>query len=68
MAPVIWDAVRFAVDRRNLMSQFILTGSVTPNDINFRLSDLPLSEMTEIIHEAILHDGKIPYTIKKQRK
>jgi len=32
MAPVIWDAVRFAVDRRNLMSQFILTGSVTPND------------------------------------
>ena len=32
MAPVLWDAVRFAVDRRNLMAQFILTGSVTPND------------------------------------
>ena len=32
MAPVLWDAVRFAVDRRNLMSQFILTGSVTPTD------------------------------------
>lgn len=32
LAPVIWDAVRFAVDRRNKMSQFILTGSVTPSD------------------------------------
>ncbi len=32
LAPVIWDAVRFAVDRRNKMSQFILTGSVTPTD------------------------------------
>ncbi|MBV5342556.1 ATP-binding protein, partial [bacterium] len=32
LAPVIWDAVRFAVDRRNKMSQFILTGSVTPAD------------------------------------
>ena len=32
MAPVIWDAVRFAVDKRGLMSQFILTGSATPDD------------------------------------
>ena len=32
MAPVIWDAVRFAVDKRGLMGQFILTGSATPND------------------------------------
>jgi predicted AAA+ superfamily ATPase len=30
MAPVIWDAVRFAVDKRGLMGQFILTGSATP--------------------------------------
>lgn len=30
MAPVLWDAVRFAVDRRMLTGQFILTGSVTP--------------------------------------
>lgn len=30
MAPVIWDAVRFAVDKRGMMSQFILTGSATP--------------------------------------
>ena len=32
MAPVIWDAVRFAVDKRGLMGQFILTGSTTPRD------------------------------------
>jgi len=32
MAPVIWDAVRFAVDKRGLMGQFILTGSATPGD------------------------------------
>lgn len=32
MAPVIWDAVRFAVDKRRLTGQFILTGSATPGD------------------------------------
>jgi predicted AAA+ superfamily ATPase len=32
MAPAIWDAVRFAVDKRGLMGQFILTGSATPSD------------------------------------
>ena len=32
MAPVLWDAVRFAVDKRGLMGQFSLTGSVTPSD------------------------------------
>ncbi len=32
IAPVLWDAVRFAVDRRNKTGQFILTGSVTPPD------------------------------------
>jgi uncharacterized protein len=32
MAPVIYDAVRFAVDKRGLMGQFILTGSATPTD------------------------------------
>jgi predicted AAA+ superfamily ATPase len=32
MAPVLWDAVRFAVDKRGLMGQFILTGSATPRD------------------------------------
>jgi predicted AAA+ superfamily ATPase len=32
MAPVLWDAVRFEVDRRGLLGQFILTGSAVPKD------------------------------------
>lgn len=32
MAPVLWDAVRFAVDERNEPGQFILTGSAVPLD------------------------------------
>lgn len=32
MAPVIWDAVRYEVDRRQSMGQFILTGSAVPKD------------------------------------
>lgn len=32
MAPVLWDAVRFAVDQRQEMGQFILTGSAVPHD------------------------------------
>jgi hypothetical protein len=30
MAPVLWDAVRFTVDQRDQMGQFILTGSAVP--------------------------------------
>ncbi len=30
MAPQLWDAIRFAVDRRGELGQFILTGSSTP--------------------------------------
>lgn len=30
--PVLWDAVRFAADKRQKMNQFILTGSATPLD------------------------------------
>ncbi len=30
--PVLWDAVRFAADKRQQMNQFILTGSATPLD------------------------------------
>lgn len=30
IAPVLWNAVRFAVDKRRLRGQFILTGSVVP--------------------------------------
>lgn len=32
MAPVLWDAVRFAVDQRQEAGQFILTGSAVPAD------------------------------------
>ena len=42
--PVLWDAVRFAVDRRQDVNQFILTGSATP---------LPDSERSEIEHSGI---------------
>ncbi|MDR1952957.1 MAG: DUF4143 domain-containing protein [Clostridiales Family XIII bacterium] len=31
-APVLWNAVRFAVDKRRTRGQFILTGSVVPPD------------------------------------
>jgi hypothetical protein len=30
IAPLLWDAVRFAVDHRNIDGQFILTGSAVP--------------------------------------
>lgn len=32
VAPVLWNGVRFEVDRRGENGQFILTGSVTPKD------------------------------------
>lgn len=32
MAPVLWDAVRFEVDRRGTLGQFLLTGSAVPTD------------------------------------
>lgn len=32
LAPVLWDAVRFAVDDRGMAGQFILTGSAVPMD------------------------------------
>jgi predicted AAA+ superfamily ATPase len=32
VAPVLWDAVRFEVDKRGLQGQFILTGSAVPVD------------------------------------
>ena len=31
-APILWDAVRFAVDQRDEFGQFILTGSAVPKD------------------------------------
>ena len=32
MAPILWDAVRFEVDKRSTLGQFILTGSAVPAD------------------------------------
>lgn len=32
IAPILWDAVRFTVDQRERMGQFILTGSAVPSD------------------------------------
>lgn len=32
MAPVLWDAVRFEVDKRRAVGQFILTGFAVPKD------------------------------------
>lgn len=32
MTPVLWDAVRFAVDQRQAVGQFVLTGSAVPID------------------------------------
>jgi predicted AAA+ superfamily ATPase len=32
MAPVLWDAVRFAIDKRGETGQFILIGSAVPKD------------------------------------
>jgi len=32
MAPILWDAVRFEVDKRGYPGQFILTGSAVPKD------------------------------------
>ncbi len=32
IAPKLWDAVRFTIDRRKLDGQFILTGSAVPSD------------------------------------
>lgn len=32
IAPVLWDAVRYAVDQRSEIGQFILTGSAVPAD------------------------------------
>jgi len=40
VAPVLWDAVRSEVDRRNEKGQFILTGSTVPQDLGKRHSGI----------------------------
>lgn len=47
LAPVLWDAVRYEVDKRDAWGQFILTGSTTPTD------------KSEIIHSGTGRIGRM---------
>jgi predicted AAA+ superfamily ATPase len=63
MAPVLWDAVRFAVDRRGESGQFILTGSAVPMDNAVkhtgtgRISRMQMRTMT--LYESLESSGDI---------
>jgi predicted AAA+ superfamily ATPase len=63
MAPVLWDAVRFAVDRRGKSGQFILTGSAVPKDNvvqhtgTGRISRMLMRTMT--LYESLESSGDI---------
>ena len=63
MAPVLWDAVRFAVDQRNERGQFILTGSAVPIDNAVhhtgtgRISRLLMRPMT--LFESLESNGSV---------
>ena len=63
MAPVLWDAVRFAVDQRGETGQFILTGSAVPKDNVIqhtgtgRISRMIMRPMS--LFESLESNGKI---------
>ncbi|MDR1293070.1 MAG: DUF4143 domain-containing protein [Clostridiales Family XIII bacterium] len=63
MAPVLWDAVRFAVDQRGESGQFILTGSAVPKDNvvghtgTGRISRMLMRTMT--LYESLESNGGI---------
>jgi predicted AAA+ superfamily ATPase len=63
MAPVLWDAVRFAVDQRGESGQFILTGSAVPKDNAVRhtgtgrISRMPMRTMT--LFESLESSGDV---------
>jgi len=63
MAPVLWDAVRFAVDKRRERGQFILTGSAVPRDNatahtgTGRISRMMMRPMT--LFESLESNGSI---------
>ena len=63
MAPVLWDAVRFAVDQRGETGQFILTGSAVPKDNvvqhtgTGRISRMIMRPMS--LFESLESNGKI---------
>lgn len=63
VAPVLWDAVRHAVDERHLKGQFILTGSTIIDDAEImhtgtgRISSMPMYPMS--LYESKESNGKI---------
>ena len=63
MAPVLWDAVRHAVDERQLKGQFILTGSTVIDDDEImhtgtgRISKIEMYPMS--LYESKESNGKI---------
>lgn len=63
VAPVLWDAVRHAVDERRLRGQFILTGSTVINDDEImhtgtgRISRMSMYPMS--LYESKESNGKI---------
>lgn len=63
MAPVLWDAVRFEVDRRNETGQFIMTGSAVPSDNvtahtgTGRISRMLMRPMS--LYESLESDGSV---------
>lgn len=63
VAPVLWDAVRHAVDERSLKGQFILTGSTVIDDNEImhtgtgRISKMPMYPMS--LYESKESNGKI---------
>ncbi|MDE5612338.1 MAG: AAA family ATPase, partial [Odoribacter sp.] len=63
VAPVLWDAVRHAVDERRLKGQFILTGSTTVDDEEImhtgtgRISSIAMYPMS--LYESQESNGKI---------
>ena len=63
VAPVLWDAVRHAVDRRGLQGQFILTGSTVVDSKEImhsgtgRISTLTMYPMS--LYESLESNGRI---------
>ena len=55
-APVLWDAVRYAVDMRGDVGQFILTGSAVPKDVN---EIAPMRMRTMSLWESKESNGKV---------
>ena len=48
LAPKLWDAVRFEVDRRDEFGQFILTGSAVPPDVS-EISHTGIGRITSVL-------------------